>query len=844
MKIRFITLIATMICSSNVWGNFTIDQLTYGVSSEENREVYIADCKDTVTSVTIPNTVSMYGKEYSVVGIGENAFANCTSLASINIPNSITTISDYAFYNCSALTELTVPGSVTGIGKEALYGCKSLTTLHIMEGLDSIGQYAFWQCYALKDIYVSPDNPKFCSEDGILYNKDKTALLKHAPARPNTTFTVPASVTRIHECAFEDCKSLTSVILPQNLTYIGCRAFSYCQALAEINIPVNLQEIDDEAFGNCRSLTSLILPESLNKIGNRAFTNCSNLHSVQLPANLTRIENSTFSNCVSLTGINFPETISFIGGNAFASCSLTQVTLPSQIETIEEYCFYNCKNLTSVSLPADHEINIGKSAFEGTHIITFYCKGTTPPVAADAFSWTNLQYSALFIPSQSVEAYKATEPWSKFGYVEDIESHATFFDVDTIRYRGENGTATAIFNADSWATEVVVPESVTQNGNLYTVTGIGNNAFESNSMSAIRLPQTITRIGNKAFFYCNSLQSIELPEQLSEIGEEAFYNCQSLQTVTIPESVSEIKYQTFAGCNKLEKVHVPEGLKRIHSYAFAYCSSLTAFDVPAQTDSIGNGVFNACSALNAISVSPQNTKYTSIDGVLYNKTGTQLITYPAGQTALSFTLSDKVIRICQDAFFGNTCLQYVYIPNSVQEIGSRAFNSCVSLDSVRLPESLTEIPDYTFYKCQSLRSIQIPAAVKRIGTAAFYNCQNLASIRCEAINPPVIDLLTFNFVPTDIPIYVPQESINRYKEAEYWSTFSNYQGIQTGICNMNFSKDITFNQGLLHNPNSLSIQIFDTSGRLIYQGSETTIHLSEKGIYLIHYQQKTIKVSF
>ncbi len=100
MKIRFITLIATMICSSNVWGNFTIDQLTYGVSSEENREVYIADCKDTVTSVTIPNTVSMYGKEYSVVGIGENAFANCTSLASINIPNSITTISDYAFYMC------------------------------------------------------------------------------------------------------------------------------------------------------------------------------------------------------------------------------------------------------------------------------------------------------------------------------------------------------------------------------------------------------------------------------------------------------------------------------------------------------------------------------------------------------------------------------------------------------------------------------------------------------------------------------------------------------------------------------------------------------------------------
>ena len=309
--------------------------------------------------------------------------------------------------------------------------------------------------------------------------------------------------------------------------------------------------------------------------------------------------------------------------------------------------------------------------------------------------------------------------------------------------------------------------------------------------------------------------------RVTKIGNSAFAFRTNLKTINLPESITLIDISAFEGCSSLENIELPKKLITLNYYAF-----------------------NACSALNAISVSPQNTKYTSIDGILYNKTGTQLITYPAGQTALSFTLSDKVIRICQDAFFGNTCLQYVYIPNSVQEIGSRAFNSCVSLDSVRLPESLTEIPDYTFYKCQSLRSIQIPAAVKRIGTAAFYNCQNLASIRCEAINPPVIDLLTFNFVPTDIPIYVPQESINRYKEAEYWSTFSNYQGIQTGICNMNFSKEITFNQGLLHNPNGLSIQIFDTSGRLVYQGSETTIHLSEKGIYLIHYQQKTIKVSF
>lgn len=843
MKIRFITLIMALLCSGNMWGNFIVGQLTYGVSSEENREVYIADCKDTVTSITIPETVRMYGKTYSVVGIGENAFSYCTALESVNIPGSITTISNHAFYNCSALKELTLPASVKSLGQEALFGCKSLTTLHIMEGLDSIGPSAFWQCYALTDIHVSPDNPTFSSENGVLYDKHKTTLLKYAAARPDTAFTVPASITRLGESAFEDCQALTSIVLPQGLTVIGGKAFSYCQNLNRINFPESLQKIDSEAFWNCLSLTSLTLPENLSEIGSRAFINCSALQSIRLPENLTRIENSTFDGCISLSDINFPEAITFIGNYAFQRCPLTQIVLPSQLENIGEYCFSNCKGLTSVTLP-DNAINIGKAAFEGTHIITFYCKGTTPPVAADAFSWTNLQYSALFIPSQSVEAYKATEPWSKFGYVEDIESNATFFDVDTIRYRGENETATVIFNADSWASEVVVPESVIHNGTTYTITGIGNNAFDSNHMSSIRLPRSITRIGDRAFFYCNSLQSIELPELLAEMGEEAFYNCASLQAVDIPESVSEIKYQTFAGCDKLEKVQIAKNLKQIHSYAFAYCASLTAFDIPAQTDSIGIGVFNACSALNAINVSPQNTRYTSTDGILYNKAVTQLITYPAGRAATSFTISDNVTHISQDAFFGCAYLQYVYIPNSIKEIGNRVFNSCALLDSVRLPEGLTEIPDYAFYKCQSLQTIQIPAGVKRIGTAAFYSCQNLKSIRCEAITPPAIDLLTFNFVPTDIPVYVPQESISKYQAAEYWSAFSNYQGFLTAIAHVDNPKNITVSQGTLYNPEGLAIQIFDTSGRLIYQGRENTVNLPKMGTYLIHYKQQTLKISF
>ena len=416
MKTRLFTLIMALLCSSNAWSYFKVGQLYYENSPESTDAVYVLDCEDTVTTVTIPETVRIFAQDFRVVAIGENAFSNCSKLQSVSMPSGITTIGDYAFYNCTALTdiiltdsvkslgksafyncsalkELTLPASVKSIGEEALYGCKSLTTLRIMEGLDSIGQFAFWQCYALTDIHVSPDNPTFSSENGILYDKHKTTLLKHAAARPDTVFTVPASVTRLGECAFEDCQALTSVILPPGLTYIGRRAFSYCQKLSRLNIPENLQEIDSEAFWNCQSLTSLTLPEGLTHIGSHAFLYCSGLTSIHLPEALARIEPYTFNGCASLTHINLPKGLTEIPQYAFAYCqSLQFICIPAGVTSIGETAFRNCEGLDSIR-----------------------CEAVTPPQVSGYDTFFGIPKDIpVYVPRESIEQYQSAPEWSNF----------------------------------------------------------------------------------------------------------------------------------------------------------------------------------------------------------------------------------------------------------------------------------------------------------------------------------------------------------------------------------------------------------------------------------------------
>ena len=395
-----------------------------------------------LTEYTIPDNVTT---------IGDYAFVDCSSLTSITIPDSVTTIGDDAFCYCRSLTSITIPDSVTTIGDYAFCYCRRLTSVIIPDSVTTIGERAFSGCSSLTKF-----NGKFASEDGRCLIIDGT-LNSFAPAGL-TKYNIPASVTTIGERAFSGCISLTSVTIPDSVTTIGDGAFGYCSYLTSITIPDSVTTIGEWAFEGCIRLTSVTIPDSVTTIGDFAFYECSGLISITIPDSVTTIEYAAFQGCIRLTSVYItdlsawckidfddsyanplcygaslylnnelvmdlvlPSDVTEIKTMTFWSCrSLTSVTITNSVTTIGGFAFFYCDSLTSVIIP-DSVTTIGGGAFwECSSLTSVYCKAVTPPTAVlyDDGYWYTFDYNAsgrkIYVPTESVEAYKSAEGWSSY----------------------------------------------------------------------------------------------------------------------------------------------------------------------------------------------------------------------------------------------------------------------------------------------------------------------------------------------------------------------------------------------------------------------------------------------
>ena len=321
-----------------------------------------------------------------------------------------------------------------------------------------------------------------------------------------------------------------------------------------------------------------------------------------------------------------------------------------------------------------------------------------------------------------------------------------------------NGTVLTKYNGS--AASVTIPSGVTAIGEMAfthsritsvtiptSVTSIGNSAFAyCRSLTSVTIPTSVTYIEDLAFNGCTSLTSITVDSQNSEyssvdgilfdknrtgiitypagkqgtsytipssvtyIEKGAFYECYNLSSITIPSSVTSIGFGAFAECTSLTSITIPSSVTYIGNSAFSNCTNLTSITIPSSVTSIRDYAFSNCTSLTSINVDAQNREFSSVDGVLFNKNRTRIITYPAGKQGTSYT-----------------------IPSSVTHIRDRAFQDCTSLTSITIPSSVTSIWEAAFGGCTSLTSITIPASVTYISNGAFYNCNNLVSVTFQGM---------------------------------------------------------------------------------------------------------------
>lgn len=207
--------------------------------------------------------------EPGVTSIGSLAFYKCSNLTSITIPSGLTSIGEMAFFNCSALTSVTIPNGVISIGNFAFGSCTGLKSITIPSSVTSIENNIFQDCTGLTNITVDSSNPSFCSESGVLFNKDKTTLI-YWPRGKTGSYTIPDGVTAIGDYAFYYCSGLTSVTIPSSVTSIGENAFQHCTGLTSITIPNSVTSIVNLAFWDCDSLTIVYIPSGVNFVPDKS----------------------------------------------------------------------------------------------------------------------------------------------------------------------------------------------------------------------------------------------------------------------------------------------------------------------------------------------------------------------------------------------------------------------------------------------------------------------------------------------------------------------------------------------------------------------------------------------
>lgn len=653
-----------------------------------------------VTIAKNSNLKTIYG--YSFTG-ANGAFANCTSLENINLPEGLTDIKNGAFSGCTSLKNIVIPESVTSIGDGAFIGCTNLESIDLPDSLTDLGEGIFDQCDKLQSLTI----PKNVTKVGNLFSyhfKGNLVTLNWNATNaiisldnyedafsPDTLTTVNigdnvevlpedflslyknlttvnfganSKLKTIGQGAFGWCTSLTNVTLPSSLTEIGSSAFAGCEnVITELTFKQNVT-IGDNAFYGCKNITKITAPyvvarsiaidcestaldlvitdfDNVN-VADYSYKYLANVKNVTIDDNVTAICDYAFCSCENLVSVTFGENskLESIGSYAFAECTaLSSIKLPNGLQTIEGEAFQNCTTLTNVTLPS---------------------------------SLTEIEYYA-------------------FSGCENAFTELTFNENASVRGNAfENCTSITKITASA---EVASAVGIACNSDEFEVvitSGGTVEAFRKDDVIAnvckVTIPSSVTAIGGQAFTNCTTLKDVVIAEDTKfSVGADAFGGCtgltqESLQSII--NSATSIGRKSFAEIN-CEELTIPEDLEYNNSDAPFSAATITKLICSATWANVILSASRAsCDELVVTSGTSINVSYSTIKKV---------------------TLPDTLKTIGSFASCKN--LTSVTVPEGVTTIGKEAFELCSSLTTINLPSTITQIEDHIIYQSWSVLTI-------------------------------------------------------------------------------------------------------------------------------------------
>ena len=491
---------------------------------------------------------------------------------------------------------------------------------------------------------------------------------------------------------------LTSVTIPNTIVSIGEYAFRNC-IIAQLDIPNSVVSIGANSFYGNTSLSSVTMGDGVISVGASAFQNCTNLSSLTIGQNVVSIGASAFYDCDNLTTLVIPNSVVSIGASAFYGCNrLTSVTMGDAVVSIGESAFSNCTSLTSVSLN-NSLASIGNVAFYGcTNLPSINIPASVSAIGVDVFG-----------------------DCTKLGHIA-VASGNTIYD--------SRNNCNAIIETTANKLVAGCKNTVIPN----TVTIIGNRAFYSCTVlsGTLNIPNSVTIIEPCAFYGCIGLSgALNLPNSIIRIEESAFQNCVGITSVTIPSSMTFIGDKAFSGCSGLITLNYnatncslgsSSYLSSNYSYHWlAFCTSLVSLNIGDGVQRIPN-YFVCASDWSSLSYCGG---YHLTGSVVIPNTVTSIGSYAFYncRNISTVRIGDSVTSIGQYAFYYCSNMGSLTIGNSVESIGTYAFQYCSKLSSVVLPSTMTTIGNYLFDGCSLLNSVTIPGTIVSIGEYAFRNCK-------------------------------------------------------------------------------------------------------------------------